>query len=128
MVDIGGIMTSRLPRSAAGAKNRVWGCWKMCSIGTAARSGSLRAGWFGYAGTYSFFVTKLMTSGEGGMVVTDDDAVADKVRLLRYHGKPQPWVSDHTELGANWRMCEFAACVGVFTSDGSTSPSTTANA
>lgn len=72
-----------------------------------------KAGSFGVAGSFSFFATKVMTSGEGGMVVTDDDDFADKVRLLRNHGKPRPWVSYHTHLGSNWRMSEFSAAVGL---------------
>jgi len=72
-----------------------------------------KAGGFGQAGCYSFFSTKVMTSGEGGMVVTGDDKTADMVRLLRNHGKPQPWTSFHTHLGSNWRMTEFSAAVGL---------------
>jgi dTDP-4-amino-4,6-dideoxygalactose transaminase len=72
-----------------------------------------KAGRFGQAGCYSFFSTKVMTSGEGGMVVTDDEKFAETARLLRNHGKPQPWTSYHTQLGSNWRMTEFSAAVGL---------------
>lgn len=72
-----------------------------------------RAGTFGLAGGYSFFATKTMTSGEGGMAITDDDELAKQVRLMRNHGKPEPWVSYHTHWGSNWRMTEFAAAVGI---------------
>jgi len=113
VVHIGGIMTSELPQIRSWCEEQ--GLWLLedCAHSHGSALGNVRAGRFGYAGTYSFFATKVMTSGEGGMVVTDDDSVADKIRLLRDHGKPQPWVSYHTELGANWRMCEFAACVGI---------------
>lgn len=113
VVHIGGIMTPELPRIRSWCEERALWLLEDCAHAHGSALGGVRAGRFGYAGTYSFFATKVMTSGEGGMVVTDDDAVADRVRLLRNHGKPQPWVSYHTELGANWRMCEFAACVGV---------------
>jgi dTDP-4-amino-4,6-dideoxygalactose transaminase len=70
------------------------------------------AGRFGQAAAYSFFATKVMTSGEGGMLVTDEDELAQRARGLRDYGKPDPWVSFHTEIGANWRMPEFCAAVG----------------
>ena len=71
------------------------------------------AGQFGCMAAYSFYATKVMTSGEGGMLVTDDDNLAEKARGLRDYGKPQPWVSYYTQLGSNWRMSEFSATVGV---------------
>ena len=70
------------------------------------------AGRFGCAAAYSFFATKVMTAGEGGMLVTDDDDLADRAQGLRDYGKQDPWVSFHTEIGANWRMSEFCAAVG----------------
>lgn len=72
-----------------------------------------KAGTFGIAGAYSFFSTKVMTCGEGGMVVTDNDSLAKRVSLLRNYGKPEPWITYSTELGANWRLNELAAAVGV---------------
>ncbi len=71
------------------------------------------AGRFGIAAAYSFFATKVMTSGEGGMLVTDDDELAKRARGLRDYGKPDPWVSFHTQIGSNWRMSEFCAVVGL---------------
>ena len=75
--------------------------------------GGKRAGRFGKAAAYSFFATKVMTSGEGGMLATDDDKLAERARGLRDYGKPDPWVSFHAEIGSNWRMAEFCAAVGV---------------
>jgi len=72
-----------------------------------------KAGKFGLGGCYSFFSTKVITSGEGGMVVTDKEDLAQKIKHLRNHGKPEPWVSYHTDLGSNWRMSEFSAAVGL---------------
>jgi dTDP-4-amino-4,6-dideoxygalactose transaminase len=75
------------------------------------RSGR-HAGTFGQAGAFSFFATKVITSGEGGMVVTDDEAVARHARLFRNLGKPNAWENRHVELGTNGRMTEFSAIVG----------------
>jgi len=44
------------------------------------------AGSFGNSGVFSFHPIKNMTTGEGGMIVTDDDAVAEELKLLRFHG------------------------------------------
>jgi dTDP-4-amino-4,6-dideoxygalactose transaminase len=68
------------------------------------------AGTFGSAAAFSFYATKNMTTGEGGMVVLGDDEVAHRVRLLRNHGISAP---DTQELiGMNMRMAEMAAAMG----------------
>ena len=45
------------------------------------------AGTFGVAGSFSFYPTKVMAGGEGGMIVTDDDTIADEARIYRDQGK-----------------------------------------
>src|SRR5881296_3503878 len=52
-----------------------------------------------------------MTTGEGGMIVTDDDTIADKARLLRDHGQVAKY--QHALLGYNYRMTEIAAAIGL---------------
>jgi perosamine synthetase len=52
-----------------------------------------------------------ITTGEGGMVLTDDDDLADALRLLRNHG--QSALYQHTVLGYNWRITEMQAAMGV---------------
>jgi dTDP-4-amino-4,6-dideoxygalactose transaminase len=68
-----------------------------------------RAGSFG-AGCFSFYATKNMTTGEGGMVATDDGEVARRARLLRNQGEEVRYRTDL--LGANFRMTELAAALG----------------
>jgi perosamine synthetase len=68
-----------------------------------------RAGSFG-TGTFSFYPTKNMTTGEGGMITTNDPAVAEWSRLLRSHGAPVTY--HHVQLGYNYRMTEIAAAMG----------------
>ena len=70
------------------------------------------AGTFGTAGAFSFFSTKVMTTGEGGMVVTDNDELASYVRLVRDQAKQQG-KNVHYEIGFNWRMSEFQAILGL---------------
>ena len=69
-----------------------------------------KAGSFG-TGAFSFYATKNMTTGEGGMVTTDDAALAGKLRLLRNQGEEVRYRTDI--LGANYRMTEIAAALGL---------------
>ncbi len=70
-----------------------------------------KAGKLGDTACFSFYPTKNMTTGEGGMVVTDDDAVAEKARLLRAHGEASKY--EHVMVGYNYRMTEIAAAIGL---------------
>ena len=62
-------------------------------------------------GCFSFYATKNMTTGEGGMVTTDDPAIAERVRLLRNHGQEARYY--HVALGYNLRMTEMQAALGI---------------
>jgi dTDP-4-amino-4,6-dideoxygalactose transaminase len=62
-------------------------------------------------GCFSFYATKNMTSGEGGMVTTNDAAVAERLRLLRSHGEESRYSS--SVLGFNYRITEFAAALAL---------------
>lgn len=67
------------------------------------------AGSFGIAGIYSFFLTKTVTSGEGGMIVTNNRELENKLKIFRNYGKNQQ--GDIVEKGSSWRMNEFTAVV-----------------
>jgi perosamine synthetase len=69
-----------------------------------------KAGSFG-TGCFSFYATKNMTTGEGGMITTDDPELAARARLLRDHGQRRRYVSE--TLGYNLRMTEVAAALGL---------------
>lgn len=68
-------------------------------------------GGFGRAAMFSFTPTKNVTTGEGGLVTTRDEALANKLRLLRNHG--QTSLYQHEILGYNWRITELQAAMGV---------------
>lgn len=70
------------------------------------------AGTLGRCGTFSFQVTKNITAGEGGMMVTDDESLADLCRSFTHCGrrKDSAWY-DHDYLGSNLRLTEFQAAV-----------------
>ena len=62
-------------------------------------------------GCFSFYATKNMTTGEGGMVTTNDPALAEHIRLLRNHGQPTRYYQ--TSAGYNLRMTEIQAAIGL---------------
>lgn len=67
----------------------------------------------GDVGCYSFYANKIITTGEGGMCVTNNDAVAEDLRLLRdlAHSKEKRYL--HYMIGYNYRMTNMQAAVGV---------------
>ena len=80
-----------------------------CQAHGATLDGRSSGGWG--CGAFSFYPTKNMTTGEGGIITTDDAAVADRARLLREHGmriRYQPEV-----LGFNFRMTDIHASIGL---------------
>jgi perosamine synthetase len=74
---------------------------------------STPAGSFGVAGTFSFYPTKVITSGEGGMIVTADERLRDEARAYRDQGKANVGANLHTHLGYAWRMSEVHAAIGL---------------
>lgn len=70
-----------------------------------------KSGSLGNIGCFSFYPTKNMTCGEGGMITTNDDNVDEKIRLLRSHGQSKRYY--HSELGFNFRMTEICAAIGI---------------
>lgn len=75
-----------------------------------ATHGGRPAGALGDAAAFSFYATKNMTTGEGGMVTTGDPALARRVRLLRNQGMEQRYL--HELVGLNQRMTDVAAAIG----------------
>lgn len=69
------------------------------------------AGQFGAAASFSFYPTKVMAGGEGGMIVTDNDNIAEEARVYRDQGKGSFHANFHTRMGANWRMSEPHAAI-----------------
>jgi dTDP-4-amino-4,6-dideoxygalactose transaminase len=80
-----------------------------------------KMGVWGDIGCFSFFSNKNMTTGEGGMIVTNDEDAANKMRILRSHGmttmswdrhRGHAWSYDVVELGYNYRIDEIRAAIG----------------
>ncbi len=76
-------------------------------------------GSFGRAGVFAFYPNKQITTGEGGVIVTDDDRLADLCRSLRNQGRTvaqtpgEPSWLHHERLGYNYRLSEIAAAIGI---------------
>lgn len=72
-----------------------------------------RVGGLGDCATFSFYGNKIMTTGEGGCITTDSDAIAERARLLRDHGMSKENRYWHVEVGYNYRMTNLQAALGV---------------
>lgn len=70
-----------------------------------------KAGSFGVVSCFSFYATKNMTTGEGGMITTNIGEIAKACRLLRNHGESRKYL--HTILGYNYRMTNIQAAIGI---------------
>ncbi len=88
-----------------------------CAAG--ATLGGKKAGSMGNAGVFSFHPRKSITTGEGGMITTDDDTLAEQARCLRSHGgraisTPAPYAMPEVDdLGFNYRMTDIQAAIGI---------------
>jgi perosamine synthetase len=78
-----------------------------------ATHGGKRVGSFGAAGVFSFYGNKIITTGEGGMVTTNDDDLAKRLRFLKDHGMSPERRYYHSELAFNYRMTNLQAALGV---------------
>lgn len=93
------------------------------ACGFGSRYNGQHVGCFGHAGVFSFHPRKAITTGEGGMITTQDDELADKLRRLRDHGAAmsdlqrhlgaRPYLlADHPDAGYNQRMTDLQAALG----------------
>lgn len=69
-----------------------------------------KVGAFG-TGCFSFYPTKNITTGEGGMITTNDKDIAQRARMIRSHGQKERYL--HEILGYNYRMTDIAAAIGL---------------
>ncbi|VVB60894.1 (5-formylfuran-3-yl)methyl phosphate transaminase [uncultured archaeon] len=84
-----------------------------CQAHGASYDGKM-VGSFGDIECFSFYPTKNMTTGEGGMITTDNDEVAELMISLRNHGREKTkWGYEHGRLGYNYRMTDIGAAIGL---------------
>jgi perosamine synthetase len=84
-----------------------------CAEAIGTRVGGQLVGTFGDVGSFSFFGNKTITTGEGGMVVTRDPAIADRIARLKGQGLARDREYWHDLVGYNYRMTNICAAIGV---------------
>jgi len=72
-----------------------------------------RTGRLGHVGCFSFYANKIITTGEGGMIVTSNGEISEKARLLRDHAFEDEKRFWHRYIGFNYRMTNLQAAIGV---------------
>ena len=102
MADMVAISKLALARGLAIVEDAAQAHGAVCAGGAAGSYG---------VGSFSFYATKNVTTGEGGMVTTNDDAIADRLRVLRNQGMRGRY--DYEMAGHNWRMTDVAAAIGL---------------
>lgn len=78
-----------------------------------AKHRGINCGTFGVASAFSFYPTKVMTTAEGGIITTNKKGLAEKVRMIRNHGRAGYGPLEIVELGYNYRLSEVHAVIGL---------------
>ena len=104
----------RIEAIEAIARGHGWAIIEDSCEGLGSSVGGRPVGSFGDVAVFAFYPNKQITTGEGGMVVTDEAALADTMRSLRNQGRDTDgtWLR-HVRLGYNYRLDEMSAAVGV---------------
>lgn len=84
-----------------------------CAEAHGAEYKGKKVGSFGTIGCFSFYANKVITTGEGGMCLTNDEMLNEKMRLLRDHGMSKQRKYYHAMVGYNYRMTNMQAAIGV---------------
>jgi perosamine synthetase len=108
LVHIGGHIAFEVERIAAYCREHGIFLLEDCAHAHGASWDGRRPGTYGDAGVYSFYATKTVSTGEGGMLVSRDPGVLEFARQFRDYGKP-----DYAVQGSNFRMSEFTAALGL---------------
>ena len=83
-----------------------------CAEAHGAEWGNKKVGSFGVISCFSFFGNKVITTGEGGMCITNDESLNQKMRVLRDHGMSKERKYYHEVIGFNYRMTNLQAAIG----------------
>lgn len=113
VVHIGGVVSERLPELVELCRRKGVPLVEDAAHAHGSSYQGTMAGAFGLAAAFSFYPTKVMTSAEGGMLVTNDDRIAEEAVIYRDQGKASFLVNAHTRMGYNWRMSEPHAIIGL---------------
>ncbi|MGN6189253.1 MAG: DegT/DnrJ/EryC1/StrS family aminotransferase [Conexibacter sp.] len=108
LVHIGGHIAFESEAIAAACKAHDVFLLEDCAHAHGADWNGRKPGTYGDAGVYSFYATKTVSTGEGGILVSNDDELIAYARAFRDYGKP-----DYDVPGVNFRMSEFTAAIGL---------------
>ena len=84
-----------------------------CAMALGAHASAHPVGTLGVMGCFSFYGNKIITTGEGGMVVTNDEALARKARVIRNYGQDPERPFVHVEYGYNFKLSNIHASIGL---------------
>ena len=113
LVHIGGIISPHLDEIKQICDERGLFLFEDAAHAHGATIDGRKAGSLGIAGSFSFYPTKVMVTGEGGMITTDDDDIYNKSVSLRDHGRSPENANIQIEFGYNWRFSELHALLGI---------------
>ncbi len=108
LVHIGGHIAFEVERIADYCRAEGIFLLEDCAHAHGASWNGRKPGSWGDAGAYSFYATKTVSTGEGGMLVSRHEDLLEHARRFRNYGKP-----DHAVSGLNYRISEFGAAIGV---------------
>lgn len=112
LVHMGGIISREILDIQSWCRSNNIALVEDCAHAHGCSLAGVHAGLFGDAGCFSFFATKVVTSGEGGLIVTRSKQLETEMRYLRNLGKKDLWRNYHERLGTNGRISEFNALLG----------------
>ena len=91
-----------------------------CALSLGAKYKKIHTGLWGDAGVFSFYPTKQITSGEGGMIITNNKKIYEKIKIKKSLGVSKsflerkiPGIYDTIDVGFNYRMSEIHAAIGI---------------
>ena len=113
LVHIGGVITPQVHDLKRLCQERDLYLIEDCAHAHGCALAGQQAGTLGVAGAFSFFPTKVLTTGEGGMITTDDENLYRRAMMIRNHGKNPEMGNRMSEVGNNQRMSEVTALLGV---------------
>ncbi|MEK7233402.1 MAG: DegT/DnrJ/EryC1/StrS family aminotransferase [Elusimicrobiota bacterium] len=113
LVHIGGVVTPAIEKIKNICDARNIPLVEDCAHAHGSSYKGIQAGAWGLAGAFSFFPTKVLVSGEGGLITTKDPALYEKAMMLRNHGKNPKLGNRISELGHNWRLSEMTALMAL---------------
>lgn len=112
LVHIGGHIAFEVKEITDYCNKRSWILIEDCAHAHGASWNGRKAGTYGDCGVYSFYATKTISTGEGGMLVTNNQALYEFAKMYRNYGKGSYLIE-----GGNYRMSEFTAALGCVQTD-----------